>query len=458
MNPHDQEDVDRNVKLKEKWVAETLSPVEPMVMSLQSLLVWEDPKKSALLFTAVHISFWFLAYISSKFYFLISVSLLVIVFVDTWKKKIWPEIRVPPPVPEDEDDWTPVHTRLLSTPEISHHIAQALSFIQVTLRKWRLFRRNHPQKFSFFTCSFFTTLYLVSRCISGLTLSYTLVMSILLWPCVVYHDLFKKVYLYMEPLLMWLDYQLKHLKIAKVGVKEEVKEEVVPVSDEPTATISNDVEEEFYPDYDPLTTAALAKAITDSEDECGTPSVPTPGLSKEPSIDNDSDDERGANLDDLMPSIDQMPSFDDLDNTDDEWSPGSPSERTGNIHFTPTHFGDSDSDDEDQFGDMSIPDGDENSITHKLVSQTLTNMMENALQGLNPDQGSSSFSSGMLPHSGAKITYTKTSQGESVDISDPADDTIIEEDEEDESTDAENIEKEFDFLDDYDQDDAPKKK
>ncbi|ESP03211.1 hypothetical protein LOTGIDRAFT_237816 [Lottia gigantea] len=463
MEAQQQAEIERNVRIKEKWVADTLSPIEPVVISLQSLLVWENPKKSALLFTAVHLSFWLLAYISSQVYYLISITLIIIFCIDTWKKQIWPEIRVPPPVPEDEDDWTPVHPRLLSTPEISHYIAQALYFTQTTLRKWRVFRRQHPQKFCFFACSFFTTLYLVSRCVSGLTLTYTLVISVLLWPCVVYHNLLKKSYLLMEPALMWLDYQLKHLKVSKPAENREAngQQVVEALSDEPSAILV-DEEEEYIPSYDPETTAALARAITDSEDEGGTSSVPTPGLSKEPSIDN-SDDERDINVDDLMPSIDQMPSFDDLDQTDDEWAPGSPNECTGQIQFTPTHFGDeSDSEDENQLADLSIPDmsdsGADGSITHQLVSQTLTNMMDNALQRLSPDKDNSSFTSDMLPRTGARVTYTKTSHGESFDISDPADDTIIEEDEEDENTDAENIEKEFDFLDDYDKDDNNVKK
>ena len=40
--------------------------------------------------------------------------------------------------------------------------------------------------------------------------------------------------------------------------------------------------EDFYPS-DPTISAALARAITDSEDEGGTPASLTPGLSKEPS-------------------------------------------------------------------------------------------------------------------------------------------------------------------------------
>ena len=58
------------------------------------------------------------------------------------------------------------------------------------------------------------------------------------------------------------------------------------------AQVVEEVEEEdFEPSLDPLATAALARAITDSEDEGtgGTPSIPN--LSKEPSIDNSDDGE-----------------------------------------------------------------------------------------------------------------------------------------------------------------------
>lgn len=60
------------------------------------------------------------------------------------------------------------------------------------------------------------------------------------------------------------------------------------------AQVVEEVEEDdFLPSIDPVTAAALARAITDSEDEGtgGTPSLPTPGLSKEPSIDNSDEGE-----------------------------------------------------------------------------------------------------------------------------------------------------------------------
>jgi hypothetical protein len=64
------------------------------------------------------------------------------------------------------------------------------------------------------------------------------------------------------------------------------------------AQVVEEEEEDFEPSLDPVATAALARAITDSEDEGGTggntPSIPN--LSKEPSIDNTSDDGKFANV------------------------------------------------------------------------------------------------------------------------------------------------------------------
>lgn len=57
-----------------------------------------------------------------------------------------------------------------------------------------------------------------------------------------------------------------------------------------TTRDSDSDSEELMPTRDPKVTAALARAITDSEDEgMGVPDIPTPRLSKESSI-NHSDD------------------------------------------------------------------------------------------------------------------------------------------------------------------------
>jgi len=42
---------------------EILSPLEPTIMKLQSLLVWESPIKSAVMFVVVHCFFWYVKFL-----------------------------------------------------------------------------------------------------------------------------------------------------------------------------------------------------------------------------------------------------------------------------------------------------------------------------------------------------------------------------------------------------------
>lgn len=477
---------------------ELLNPIEPLIMRLQSLLVWEYPRKSAVLLVIIHVLFWVVAMCCVQIYSVISVTLMIIVFVDTWKKRIWPEIRVPPPVPEDADGWTPVHPRLLSVPEISRHLSVAICYVIKTASSARMLRREKPVIFFLLFCTVFGGMAALGMYMSGFMIIYTIVMSLMIWPSLVYHNLLKRAYLRMEPAFMWLDYQLKnkcrfHFGDRKTNRPSGLSTAAVSVSGGAAgrdgrpgmlAQVVEEVEEEeFEPTLDPLATAALARAITDSEDEGtgGTPSIPA--LSKEPSIDN-SDDERRA--EDFSLDVDAMPSFDDLDHSDDDLTPVSPAptsrlksgsgmQSAGDMAFSHSHFDDSDSDDDDpgMTGDLSFPDVTQTvlssdtdaataALTSTIVTKTLTSMMESALQGvMGMTSGQQAQSSGRLPRTGTKITYTKTVDGECVDFATP-EPTITEDEEgcepsdEDENSNAlddtlnnevAEIERDFDFLD-----------
>nr|KAG5695221.1 hypothetical protein BaRGS_008049 [Batillaria attramentaria] len=279
-----------------------------------------------------------------------------------------------------------------------------------------------------------------------------MVMSVMIWPSLVYHNLLKRAYLRMEPAFMWLDYQMKSKCRIRRAQPVELPADVLvggkSGGDGRTGLLPQVVEvveeEDFEPSMDPATTAALARAITDSEDEGtgGTPSIPTPGLSKEPSIDN-SDEERRT--DDFNLDVDDMPSFDDLDHSDDELTPvtrklpkslgvrSGLSLSAGDISFSPSHFDDSDSDEESasasgsglSFPDVaqtvlsSDTDASTANLTSALVTKTLSSMMETALQGVMGMTGVEATSSGRIPHTGTKITYTKTPEGESIDFATP---------------------------------------
>uniref|UniRef100_A0AAZ3P8Z7 RETREG1-3/ARL6IP-like N-terminal reticulon-homology domain-containing protein n=1 Tax=Oncorhynchus tshawytscha TaxID=74940 RepID=A0AAZ3P8Z7_ONCTS len=84
---------DGQVRVVKASLQERLGPYEPVLTYLQSVLVWERPFQSVLLYTVVNVVFWFFALTSLRLLFLLSSGLLVFICIDSWRNKIWPEIR-----------------------------------------------------------------------------------------------------------------------------------------------------------------------------------------------------------------------------------------------------------------------------------------------------------------------------------------------------------------------------
>ncbi|KAK3108508.1 hypothetical protein FSP39_009472 [Pinctada imbricata] len=388
---------DNGVRGIEQTFLNILSPIEPLVMKVQSLLVWENPKKSALLFLFIHGVFWYVAVHGCQFYFTVSAVTLILYVTHTWKRKIWPEIRVPPPFPDDPDSWTPVHARLLSVPEICQKLTHIWLVAHNYVNCWLAFRINHHFLFCVVNSSVLVLLAGLGKYISDFTLTYIIVISVLLWPCVLYNKLLSRVYLDTEPLWMKLDYSLKlkpkwifkgivyfALEMntgtiaarAKTSLTCEVHVQRILVS---LATVvlcdvirqeTDSDTEDYIPSPDPLA-AALARAITDSEDEGGAvgpeplgemSEITSPGMSRERAEDlNGEQGDAGSDSDEEFAlGVSEMPSLDDvLEHTDDELldslHPGDEDDTDSlpqgyindtnddsNMAFIPTHFGDSD--------------------------------------------------------------------------------------------------------------------
>ncbi|XP_045912816.1 reticulophagy regulator 2 [Micropterus dolomieu] len=253
------------VRLRERlqgW----LSQYEPLLLWVQRLLVWERPLYSITVALTLNTLFWLLSSTSLRPLFLLSVSLLGLMLLERWKSKL-PIITVQHAEAQTvQSETMSGEQRLLSIPELSHHLAESYLTCCLYLQEMLQYKRQNHGKFCVMMCSGCFVLAMVGHYVPGIMISYIIVLSVLLWPLVVYHELIQRMYTGLEPILMKLDYSMKgdteHRKHDKRKVKKEVEE-----GDEPRAETESDSEEElscFAPTVDVKTTA-LAMAITDSE-------------------------------------------------------------------------------------------------------------------------------------------------------------------------------------------------
>ncbi|KAH9509614.1 Reticulophagy regulator 3 [Bulinus truncatus] len=439
-----------------------LGPYEPVLMKLQSLLVWENPFQSALLYGVIHVIFWLICITSSRFLFLLSIGVMCIVFIDTWRNKIWPEIRVAPTEAEDSDGWTPMHPRLLSVPELSLHMSQIIERVVKFFRTARRYRISHPLVFCLGNTALFTVTALIGYYISDLALLYLILISVMLWPSLLYHSIFIKLIDKFQPGYIWIQNHAGKVFRTVITFGGRINDlRTRFLKDNSSVQIVE--EEEFIPQVDPDIAAALAKAINDSEDEGGNSSIPTPRLSKNPSFSSSEDELPEVDFD---LNINQMPSFDDLDNTDDELGLNDSNDNNGThsrraLHFTSSHFQESDLEDDESLNSSDsriIPVNTKaSSGSHfelaSTLARTISSMIESAMVGVSSlDEGKTASSSSLNPRTGSKITYTRTEKGESIDFLNP-EPSISESDEDMENDESEHIaeiENDFDFLSELD--------
>ncbi|XP_051749952.1 reticulophagy regulator 2 isoform X1 [Ctenopharyngodon idella] len=243
-----------------------LSQCEPAVIYAQRLLVWERPLHSIIAALALNTLFWLLSSTSLRPLFLLSVSLIGLTLLERWKDKL-PQITVwHPEASVIERETLTDQPRLLSVEELSHHLAESYLTFSLYIQEMLQYKRQNHGKFCIMMCSGCLMLALVGHYIPGIMISYIILLSVLLWPLVVYHELIQKMYTGLEPILMKLDYSMKgdtqRRKYDKRKLKKEQEE-----GDEPRAETESESEEElscFAPTVDVKTTA-LAMAITDSE-------------------------------------------------------------------------------------------------------------------------------------------------------------------------------------------------
>uniref|UniRef100_H0UZH7 Reticulophagy regulator family member 3 n=2 Tax=Cavia porcellus TaxID=10141 RepID=H0UZH7_CAVPO len=255
---------DQQVEAVQQALVQVLGPYEPLLSRLQAALVWERPARSALWCLGLNAAFWFFALTSLRLVFLLAFSLMILVCIDQWKSKIWPEIKVPRPNTLDNESWGFVHPRLLSVPELCRHVAEVWVSGAVFMRNLLLFKKQNPGKFCLLSCGLLTFLAILGRCVPGLLLSYLLLVAVLLWPLTVYHRLWDWAYVRLEPALQRLDFSVHGYMMFRQRERQLRRRALHP---ERAGDNGSDSEEELAAFCPQLDDSAVARelAITDSE-------------------------------------------------------------------------------------------------------------------------------------------------------------------------------------------------
>ncbi|XP_043856619.1 reticulophagy regulator 3 [Dromiciops gliroides] len=256
---------DRQVEEVQRALLDVLGPYEPLLSRVQAALVWERPARSALWCLALNAAFWFFALTSLRLVFLLAFSLMIIVCIDQWKNKIWPEMRVARPDALDNESWGFVHPRLLSMPELCHHVAEGWVSGTTFIRNLLLFKKQNPGKFCLLSCGILTFLAVLGRYIPGLLLSYLFLLFLLLWPLAVYHRLGHRLYMRLEPALQRLDFSVHGYMMSRQ--RERQLRRARALHPDRAVEDNSDSEEELAAFCPQLDDSMVAKelAITDSE-------------------------------------------------------------------------------------------------------------------------------------------------------------------------------------------------
>ncbi|XP_069472976.1 reticulophagy regulator 2 [Ambystoma mexicanum] len=264
---------EREMRLLAAELRAALRGWEGPLEAAQRLLVWERPVQSAGSAAALTGGLWLFSSTSLRPLFLLSVSLLGVLVLERWKPRFLTDFTVQAvEEPGAEGDGLAAggagHPRLLSVPELCLCLAESWVTFRLYLQEVLQYKRQNPGKFCASVCACCLSLSVVGHYVPGIMISYIILLSVLLWPLVVYRELIQKLYTGLEPILMKLDYTMKgetqHHKHEKR--KKETKKEPED-GDAPMVETDSESEAElagFSPLIDVKTTA-LALAITDSE-------------------------------------------------------------------------------------------------------------------------------------------------------------------------------------------------
>nr|XP_054767879.1 reticulophagy regulator 3-like [Lytechinus pictus] len=321
-------------RAREERLKSILSPVEGLVMNFQSLLVWENTQPSAVLFVCVNIVFWLAVTTNQRVVFISAMICFIVMCIESFRFRVWPDMQVNPKDP-NEEDWTPLHVRLLSVPELCDHVAHAWQVADEWYNAYWELRRHEPAKFCTFTCLVCLTMATIGYYIPGVLISYIILICLLLWPAYLYHDVSGKLYTKLQPFLNQFEQSMESLE--RKEKRQRRLKRTTRNADGGEETSSDSELNEFCPTPGPAVDAALSHAArvfgsTPSSSRLGTPTygligdlIPR-GASIEFTDDELNTDNESRNI---LHGLTEMPSYQDraLDPSGDELD----SRSTGNL-------------------------------------------------------------------------------------------------------------------------------
>lgn len=282
---------------------------------------------------------------SRRFYSFVALIAALVFMYKTWVDKIWPEIRVPIPEGEDNEQWTPVHPQVFSVPELSRYITDWSESIRKWVANVILLRKTNPGLFCILASSTFAMTAVLGRMMSGVLILYSLLMAVTLGPGIALYVIPDTWYEQFDALVRIASGKPPRRKLQGDGGGEGS----VPTNNEE----EKDELEEFLPKMDEKVLAKQLSLSLESDTRSSTlsdTSLLPQELATAPPLDSldeeahfyegmgslpDYDEE--TDLDSFLPDAATMPSLSEVCDSD-EFLPPVASALSAPMHFSSSHF------------------------------------------------------------------------------------------------------------------------
>jgi len=354
---------ENSVLSKEERLKALLFPIEPYILTIERIIVWEKPLVSISLLIFINVFFWLST--TWRLFSLIGVTGFSLLFFEACWNFIHSQIESHN-AESQADGWTELHQQLPGVPELARTVAVYWQRGQEFLEEVVCLRSNNKAKFFVYSIFTLSTLGTIGVYLPGVYIAYCTVMGLLLWPAACYHGITSKMSHIVQPITSSVEEKLniKRRRLPKKGAsRRSLTDETTPPGIDESD--SDEGLDEFIPSTPSLIksrTAQRGQLSADSESmhrERGSGfTSPLTSRDDDAEFDDHSCDQSDDDLlsDDYLPHfarglaaempsvddtldaapthdlpVDEMPSFDNLDSTAERL-------KSSAMSFDPSHF------------------------------------------------------------------------------------------------------------------------